>query len=149
MLDGGEVLSCSYFGQKFVEFFVSELSSVICDHGEGDPESSKRSIPHHAKGHGDDNVLSSIGGAKVELKVEHRHHPTVVIDVAYEEDLGSLFYARFRQSFLDERLIASFPFPGAPEFDRTSAHELCSLGTCLTSDSFNRANFSLINAKYS
>ncbi|MCI63664.1 hypothetical protein A2U01_0084921, partial [Trifolium medium] len=34
--------------------------------------------------------------------VEHRRHPTVVIDVAYEEDLGGLLYARFRQGFLDE-----------------------------------------------
>ncbi|MCI78427.1 hypothetical protein A2U01_0099697, partial [Trifolium medium] len=38
MFDGGEVLSCSYFGHEFLEPLVGELSFVVCDHGEGNPE---------------------------------------------------------------------------------------------------------------
>ncbi|MCI40000.1 hypothetical protein A2U01_0061232, partial [Trifolium medium] len=34
--------------------------------------------------------------------LEHGCHPAAIVDVAYEEDLGCLFYAWFRQSFLDE-----------------------------------------------
>ncbi|MCI82063.1 hypothetical protein A2U01_0103337, partial [Trifolium medium] len=39
--------------------------------------------------------------SRVQVK-KYGSHPTAVIDVAYEEDLGGFLYARFRQGFLDE-----------------------------------------------
>ncbi|MCI94727.1 hypothetical protein A2U01_0116025, partial [Trifolium medium] len=39
-------------------------------------------------------------GQSPRVQVEkYRGHPTAVVDVAYEEDLGGLLYARFRQGF--------------------------------------------------